>query len=410
MNTETASLAINLPNLDRLPWYQRRLVDQFSRIRLGQLTLEIGGQSIILRGRETGPNAHIALDRPAALLRRLSWRGDLGFAESYMDGDWSSEDLPRLLELLAVNLDELARSDRRSWLVRGISAMQHFLNRNTRGGSRRNIAAHYDLGNDFYSQWLDSSMTYSAALFDRQASADEPLEGAQERKYARMLALIDPAPGETILEIGCGWGGFAEFATRRGFRVIGLTLSREQLAYAQQRLRDAGLQDLADLRLCDYRDFNEQVDHVVSIEMFEAVGQSYWKAYFNGLSRCLRPGGRAALQVITIDEARFDAYAATPGGFVQRYIFPGGMLPTRSHLGELASGAGLALQDMSGFGVDYADTLAAWYRRFDERTQWLDDHGYDAVFRRMWRYYLAFCEAGFRSGQIDVVQCALQKT
>jgi cyclopropane-fatty-acyl-phospholipid synthase len=409
MNSETASLAIDLPSLARLPWYQRRLVDQLAKIRAGQLTVQLGGQTLLLRGTAPGPGAHIAVLKPAALLRRLFWRGDLGFAEAFMAGEWRSNDLAGLLELLALNLEDLARSDRRSWFARGITAAQHYLNRNTRRGSRRNIAAHYDLGNRFYGQWLDPSMTYSSAIYDRSLESSEPLEQAQQRKYARMLEIIDPLPGETVLEIGCGWGGFAEYAARRGFRVIGLTLSQEQLAYARTRIERAGLSDRVELRLCDYRDFSDEVDHIVSIEMFEAVGQAYWQGYFATLERCLRPGGRAALQVITIDESCFDGYVTNPGGFIQRYIFPGGMLPTRSHLQQLGAEAGLQQQAMDGFAEDYADTLAEWHRRFDTCTQWLDDNGYDLVFRRMWRYYLAFCEAGFRARQLDVVQGVWQK-
>lgn len=235
------------------------------------------------------------------------------------------------------------------------------------------------------------------------------LEQAQQRKYERMLALVAPSPGQHILEIGCGWGGFAEYAARRGYRVTGLTLSREQLAYARQRIAHAGLADRVELRLCDYRDFDEQVDHVVSIEMFEAVGRAYWETYFASLARCLRPGGRVALQVITIDAAQFDDYAANPGGFIQTYIFPGGMLPTEDHLARLGRDSGLEATVTHRYGADYAATLAHWHDTFNACTGWLEAHGYDARFRRMWRYYLAFCEAGFRAGHIDVVQCAFRK-
>jgi cyclopropane-fatty-acyl-phospholipid synthase len=248
-------------------------------------------------------------------------------------------------------------------------------------------------------------MTYSAALFQ----GDEALEAAQARKYARMLELVDPAPGAHILEIGCGWGGFAEFAARRGFRVTGLTLSAEQLEYARARIARAGLGERVELRLQDYRDFAGEVDHVVSIEMFEAVGRDYWDGYFATLARCLRPGGRAALQVITIDEAQFEHYAANPGGFIQTYVFPGGMLPTRTHLERLATVAGLVPGPQHAFGIDYAETLAHWHRAFLGATDWLEANGYDERFRRLWRYYLAFCEAGFRAGDIDVVQLALTR-
>lgn len=409
MQPETATLTIESPLSRGLPLPQRLLVRRLARIRRGQLRLRIAGHTLQIGSRAGGRQADMAVRRPMALLWRLARRGDLGFAESYVAGDWDSDDPATLLQLLAENLDELFAVAQRSGIVRLLGGLRHRLRRNSLRGSRRNIAAHYDLGNDFYAEWLDRSMTYSAGLFDRSRPGGGSLEDAQAHKYERMLALIDPAPGDTILEIGCGWGGFAEYAAAHGYRVIGLTLSKEQLAYAQARVERAGLAEYVDLRLCDYRDFEERVDHIVSIEMFEAVGREYWDSYFGRLARCLRPGGRAALQVITIDEARFADYAANPGGFIQRYIFPGGMLPTKTHLRELTSAAGLRLSVQQDFGEHYADTLAHWLRRFNAKTAWLEAHGYDARFRRLWRYYLAFCEAGFRARRIDVVQVALRK-
>jgi len=408
MNSHTGSLAIDLPSIGRLPWYQRRIVDYLTRLREGSVQVSFGGaRRFEIKGREAGPASDMTIHRPVSLLRRLFWRGDLGFAESYMAGDWESETPAALLELFARNLDAYEKTESRHGLVRLASRARHWLNRNSRSGSRRNIAAHYDLGNDFYRQWLDGTMTYSAALF---ADANESLEVAQQRKYARILAMLGARPGQRILEIGCGWGGFAEYAARQGYRVTGLTLSREQLAYAQRRIDDAGLSERVDFRLCDYRDFDGVVDHIVSIEMFEAVGQEYWRTYFETLSQRLAPGGRAALQVITIDESQFEQYAANPGGFIQTYIFPGGMLPTKTHLVELGQSAGLSMHDdMYPFGVDYADTLSCWFDAFGGCTEWLETRGYDERFRRMWRYYLAFCEAGFRSGDIDVVQVAFEK-
>ena len=406
MRSQTGSLAVEMPPVAEMAWYERRLIAQMTRLRRGSLQVALRTiRPFVLRGTESGPAGNVAIGRPAALLRRLFWRGDLGFAEGFIAGDWTSPNLAALLELLAVNLDVYAESDTRHPLTRATVRMQHWLNRNSRRGSRRNIAAHYDLGNDFYAQWLDSTMTYSAAIFDEGG----PLNVAQQRKYAQMLKLLDASPGQHILEIGCGWGGFAEYAARQGFRVTGITLSREQLDYAQARIAKAGLAERVQLRLCDYRDFEGQVDHIVSIEMFEAVGRKYWQSYFSTLSRCLRPGGRVALQVITIDEAYFKAYAANPGGFIQTYIFPGGMLPTKTHLPQLAAAAGLMQKRTAAFGLDYADTLAHWHAKFDRCTEWLEAHGYDERFRRMWRYYLAFCEAGFRARQIDVVQCALAR-
>jgi len=401
MSAENGSLAMTLPAVTGLRWHQRRLLDQFARLQRGRLMLGFGaGRHFVLQGAATGPAAEITVRRPAPLLWRLFWRGDLGFGEGFVAGDWTSEDPASLLELLALNLDAYARSDSRHRLVQSLVGLQHRLRRNSRQGSRRNIAAHYDLGNAFYAQWLDPSMTYSAGVFDRGGA----LADAQARKYERMLELIDPAPGDHILEVGCGWGGFAEYAARRGLRVTGLTLSREQLAYARRRIARAGLASRVEFRLCDYRDFRGEADHIVSIEMFEAVGQAYWQTFFDMLARSLRPGGRAALQVITIAEEHFARYAANPGGFIQTYIFPGGMLPTRTHLDDLGRAAGLRPGTCHAHGADYAETLARWRAAFDDRRDWLQRHGYDRRFRRMWRYYLAFCEAGFRAGQIDVVQ------
>ena len=406
MSSQTASLAIDLPAIERMPWYQRRLIDHLRRLQRGCLEITLPGHPPFrIQGAAPGPAANITVKRPGAVLWRLFWRGDLGFAEGYMAGEWESGDPAKLLELFALNLDAYAETEARNGLAQALAGMRHRLNHNSVRGSRRNIAAHYDLGNDFYAQWLDSSMTYSAALFDQGGS----LTLAQERKYQRILDQIDPQPGEHILEIGCGWGGCAEYAARRGVRVTGLTLSQEQLFFARRRIALAGLGDCVELKLCDYRDFDQTVDHIVSIEMFEAVGQEYWQGYFATLMRCLRPGGRAALQVITIDEAHFRQYAENPGGFIQTYIFPGGMLPTKRHLKQLSRGSGLQWRGLHSFGTDYADTLGLWHRRFDSCTDWLEAHGYDRRFRRMWRYYLAFCEAGFRARQIDVVHCLMQK-
>lgn len=406
MRPQTATLAARPPFVLSMPWHHRRLVDHLAQLRRGSLTVQIAAHKpFTLHGVEDGPDASIKIDRPGALMRRLFWRGDLGFGEGFIAEDWDSPDLARLLEVLALNLDAYAGTEDRHLLSQTRIRLQHWANRNTRSGSRRNIAAHYDLGNDFYAQWLDTSMTYSSALFDQGIA----LEEAQQRKYARMLDELAANPGDHILEIGCGWGGFAEYAARQGMCVTGLTLSVEQLEYARQRIQDAGLSELVEFKLCDYRDSQVVADHVVSIEMFEAVGREYWSGYFDVVQRSLRPGGRASLQVITIDETKFERYVANPGGFIQTYIFPGGMLPTKTHLDELGAGAGLTRLDMMPFGIDYADTLAQWHERFNRCTEWLGNHGYDQRFRRMWQYYLTFCEAGFRAQHIDVVQCTFAK-
>ncbi|MGV6857818.1 MAG: class I SAM-dependent methyltransferase [bacterium] len=406
MRLQESTLTIASPKDKALPWYQRRLIERLRQLQMGCLDIALPDQAAIrIQGAEPGPAADISIHHPRKVLWRLFWRGDLGFAEAFMAGEWTSRQPAKLLELFAHNLDAYADSNARHRLVKAMTYLRHRLNRNSLRGSRRNIAAHYDLGNDFYSRWLDSSMTYSAALFD----ASDDLTEAQQRKYQRMLEISGAQPGQHILEIGCGWGGFALYAAQQGMRVTGLTLSKEQLAFARQRIAKAGFADRVEFKLCDYREFDQQVDHIVSIEMFEAVGQAYWPTYFATLERCLRPGGRAALQVITIDEAHFEEYVENAGGFIQTYIFPGGMLPTQQHLQQLTHDAGLGWQGLHAFGRDYADTLAHWHQRFDQCTDWLEDNGYDRRFRRMWRYYLAFCEAGFRAGQIDVVQCVLEK-
>ena len=283
----------------------------------------------------------------------------------------------------------------------------HRVRANTRRGSRRNIAAHYDLGNEFYSRWLDRSMTYSSALF---SAPDQSLEDAQQAKIDRAIALMDIRGGERVLEIGCGWGGMAErLIARHGCTVTGLTLSAEQLAYARQRLESQGLGARADLRLQDYRDVNEQFDRIVSIEMLEAVGESYWPAYFAALRNCLVPGGTAVLQGITIEEQRFEAYRKTPD-FIQRYIFPGGMLPTISAMQREIERAGLALVSLETFGLSYARTLNAWQQRFQRAWPDIQQFGFGPRFKQMWEYYLAYCEAGFRRGAVDVGLYRIKRT
>jgi cyclopropane-fatty-acyl-phospholipid synthase len=279
---------------------------------------------------------------------------------------------------------------------------------NSRTGSKKNIHAHYDLGNAFYEAWLDRTMTYSSARFD---SASEPLEAAQTRKYADLARAMDLKPGMRVLEIGCGWGGFAEYAAREvGAHVTGVTISQEQHDFARQRLFNAGLSERTDIRLIDYRDVEGTFDRVASIEMFEAVGKEYWGAYFDKVRQVLVPGGRAGLQIITIQDELFDEYNARVD-FIQKYIFPGGMLPSEARLQPVVEAAGLRWDAVDRFGVDYADTLSRWDQRF--QAAWADIRkmgGFDERFRRLWRFYLAYCEAGFRSRRTDVIQLALTRS
>ena len=332
------------------------------------------------------------------LFARVLARGDIGFAEAYLDGWWESPDLTGVLALLARNREVLTRAVYGSWRQLLSARMRHWFNRNSRAGSKRNIMAHYDLGNAFYRQWLDPSMSYSAALY--RAQDDGSLLAAQHAKYHRILDRLQAKAGERVLEIGCGWGGFAELAMQAGLKVTGLTLSPAQLDWAQQRVPSA------DLRLQDYRDTQAQFDHLVSIEMFEAVGERWWPTYFSTVARALKPGGKALIQSITIRDDLFSAYRRGTD-FIQQYIFPGGMLPSRSAFRRAAERQGLQVTDEFAFGLDYARTLAEWRAAFEAHWPQIAALGFDETFRRLWRFYLCYCEAGFLAGNIDVVQFEL---
>ena len=395
------------PTEHALPLAARWVGHFLADIRIGRVrvTTDDGGVAEFVGTELTELSATWHLHHPARLFSRIARLGDIGIAEGFIHGDFTTDDLTALLEIGARNFEAIAHDLRPGFWARLGHRIQHALRANHRRGSRRNIAAHYDLGNDFYRLWLDGSMTYSAAIFD---SADEPLEDAQQRKYDRLLDRLDAQPGDRILEIGCGWGGLAETAARGGLTVDGLTLSTEQLAYGRERLAAAGLDELARLQLTDYRDQGGQFDHIVSIEMFEAVGERYWPTYFQAVHDRLKPGGRAAIQVITIDESAFESYRREPD-FIQLYIFPGGMLPSIERFHTEARDAGLRVQETARFGQDYARTLARWRERFDAVEDELDAMGFDHAFRQTWRYYLAYCEAGFLAGRIDVAQVILER-
>jgi len=369
------------------------------RIAAGTLAMSFpDGTRHVAHGRLPGPAAEIAIRRPR-LLARLVLGGSVAMGEAYVDGDWDSPDIAALVELAARNGEPALGAVRRWAPLRLAHRAMHRLRPNTRTGSRRNIAAHYDLGNDFFAAWLDAGMTYSAAM---PAAPGECLEAAQERKFRAIATHAGLRPGMAVLEIGSGWGGFAELAARDfGCRVTGLTLSREQCAYANRRAVAAGLGGRVHHVLRDYRDEAGVYDAVVSIEMIEAVGERYWPQFFAALRDRLRPGGVAALQAITIEPARFDSYRRN-ADFVQRYVFPGGMLPTVDALGAAIAGAGLRLTDVAPFGPSYAWTLRRWHERFDAAWPQIAALGYDERFRRLWRYYLGYCEGGFRAGSLDV--------
>ncbi len=352
-------------------------------------------------------NAQVTLHnfRP---VRQMMLLGENGFAESYLRGDWATDNLRNLFTLIMNNEAEVAAMTAGSWFARLMNSVRHARNHNSLSGSQRNIEFHYDLGNEFYQLWLDPSMSYSSAFF----AGDESLEIAQESKLDRVVRSLDPKPGARVLEIGCGWGAMANrLATHAGCEVEGISLSHEQLRYAQEHnsvIADDQSPGQTEFRHQDYRAVEGTYDHIVSIEMFEAVGEQYWVTYFNKVSDLLETGGSAVLQVITIAEDRFEEYRSSPD-FIQRYIFPGGMLPTKSHLEELVEGAGFELIGTDWFGISYAETLARWRERFDQVTREVGALGFDDRFLRMWRYYLDYCETGFRFGRTDVGQLLLRK-
>ena len=367
------------------------------------------GSSRTLGARGPGPHAiiHLKSWRP---LVRLAASGSVGWYKAWANGEWTSPDPVSLFDLFMRNAPSLGDTARAKGPWRAVNWLAHRLRANDRERARRNIAHHYDLGNDFYAAWLDPSMTYSSAIFAEPISAEEPLEAAQERKVRLLLDRLALKPGDRLLEIGCGWGGLAEVAARDyGVHVTGLTLSAEQKAFAEARLTRAGLADRADIQLCDYRDARGSFEAIASVEMVEAVGQEYWPAYLESIARLLKAGGRATLQLISIREDLFDRYAANTD-FIQTYIFPGGLLIGEARFRDIALRAGLAWRDRAGYGLHYAETLKRWRIRYDAavRDGRLPD-GFGEPFHDLWRYYLMYCEGGFRAGGIDVAQVTLTK-
>ena len=384
----------------------RALLAILGRLERGSLQVEMpDGRVYRATGAESGPDGRITVAHQQ-FLRRLFREGHLGFGEMYVDGWWTTPDLQVLLDVVMLNNRTIGLQFPGAGLFRLCERLRHLLRANTRKGSRRNIAHHYDLGNDFYALWLDETMTYSSALF---RSPKERLADAQRNKYAAICDRIAQAPGGRVLEIGCGWGGFAEYAIReRGLRVTGLTLSREQRDYARKRLFEAGLADRADIVLRDYREERGAYDAVASIEMIEAVGEKYWPVFFSTLRERLRPGGVAALQAITISDWLFPQYRSSTD-FIQRYIFPGGLLPSPAKLRDCASAAGLQAVGVDSFANSYTRTLYAWRQRFNARWNRIAELGFDDRFHRMWNFYLAASAAGFVSSTTDVVQIAYRK-
>ena len=404
----TRMLSVEDPEFRRSPAAFRTAVDIARRTwSAGSLTLVLpSGREIRIEGASPGPEGRLIV-RDFHFVSRVLSSADIGLGEGFMAGEWDTPDLSALLEALTLNFDRLERLVSGNFFMRAVNVLAHGLNRNSRGGARRNIHAHYDLGNAFYSRWLDPTMTYSAARFERPG---QPLDEAQRHKYATLAAEIGLGPGRHVLEIGCGWGGFAEFVARElGAKVTGITISRAQHEFARRRMFEHGLAELADIRLMDYRDVGGKFDHVASIEMFEAVGEAYWPTYFAKVRNLLSPAGRAGLQVITIRDELFRGYASR-SDFLRKYIFPGGMLPSERRLREETERAGLEWRAIARFGQNYAETLAQWAASFENAWEEIRGLGFDERFRRLWRFYLSYCEAGFRAARTDVVQLSLARS
>ena len=401
------SLAAAWPELRRAPATFRAAVKIAARHWLaGGITFVLpSGRAISLGGAEPGPHARVVI-HDYNFMRRVMAAGDIGFAEGYMAGEWETPDLTAVLESASLNWERLAQLVEGNTVMRAVNYLRHLVRPNTRSGSRRNIHAHYDLGNDFYRRWLDPSMTYSSARFE---NPQQSLAQAQRHKYASLARTMDLRAGHSVLEIGCGWGGFAEFAAREvGAKVTGVTISREQYDFARRRLFEQGLADQAEIRLTDYRDVEGAYDRVASIEMFEAVGERYWPAYFGKINSVLKPGGQAGLQIITIREELFDDYRSR-ADFIQKYVFPGGMLGCEPRLKGVVERAGLNWGQVERFGQDYGRTLGEWNERFHAAWGQIEPLGFDERFRRLWSFYLSYCEAGFRTGRTDVIQLSLAK-
>jgi cyclopropane-fatty-acyl-phospholipid synthase len=406
--TTTNTLSNSLLAPADAPRAVRQLFSLLQRLKHGSLDLQLPDGSSAHVGQSEGMRAAIRI-KDWALAEATLKKGDIGFAESYIQGHWSSPDLAALLTLFLRNRNELEAIIYGTWWGALAYRVKHWLNRNTREGSRKNIVAHYDLGNSFYKLWLDPSMNYSSAWFSQ--GRDMPLQDAQNAKMLRALSEVKLQPGQRMLEIGCGWGAIAEMATRDfGVHATGLTLSDEQLAFARARLHVGQLHEKADLRLEDYRDHQaaQAYDAVVSIEMFEAVGEQYWPAYFESVARQLKPGGLACVQSITIRDDLWERYRESTD-FIQQYIFPGGLLPSPTQFRLAAERAGLEVVNQFAFGQDYAETLQRWRDAFLRHEPQVREQGFDEKFIRMWEFYLAYCESAFETGNTDVIQFTLRK-
>ncbi len=388
------------------PAAARTMLQMLQRLRHGSLTLQLPDGSIQRFGDGQGPSASLSLHNWNVCGAALK-SGDIGFAESYIARDWHTPDLTALLRLLITNRRDIEDIVYGSWLGRLAYRARHLLNRNSKTNSRKNIQAHYDLGNAFYELWLDDTMNYSSAWFE---TPEQSMIEAQRAKVRRALAMAGVKPGDRVLEIGCGWGALAEMATTEfQASVTGVTLSTEQLAFANQRMDKLGTSAQSDLRLQDYRDISDgPFDAICSIEMVEAVGREYWPTYFASVAKLLKPGGQACIQSIVIDDALFERYIRSTD-FIQQYVFPGGCLPSPARFRAEAERAGLQVVDQFAFGADYARTLQLWRDAFLHQRERVLQLGFDERFMRIWEFYLAYCEAAFAEGNTDVMQFTLRK-
>ena len=400
------SVLTSTNNQQNLPRYFARVFDLVGKLNSGRVDFILpDGRRFRAEGSKPGPVAEVAINNPD-VFARLVREGDLGFCDAYLDGWWTTPDLQAFMDFIHADNDDMYDGFPGMALVRAWEKARFWFQSNTKRQALKNISYHYDLGNDFYSLWLDETMTYSSALFN---TSQESLEKAQIAKYASMVDQMGVQPGDHVLEIGCGWGGFAEYAAKeRGLKVTGLTISKEQLEYAQKRIKRKGLSDKVNLKLQDYRDETGVYDGVASIEMFEAVGEKYWPVYFDKIKQCLKPGKQATLQIITIQDARWEVYRKSVD-FIQKYIFPGGMLPSPSVLRKEVHKAGLSVQHSIEFGKSYSQTLRRWFEVFNNKWDNISAMGFDDRFRRMWNFYLTSCAATFESGNCDVTQITLQK-
>ena len=400
------SVLTSTNNQQNLPRYFARVFDLVGKLNSGRVDFILpDGRRFRAEGSKPGPVAEVTINNPD-VFARLVREGDLGFCDAYLDGWWTTPDLQAFMDFIHADNDDMYDGFPGMALVRAWEKARFWFQSNTKRQALKNISYHYDLGNDFYSLWLDDTMTYSSALFN---TSQESLEKAQIAKYASMVDQMGVKPGDHVLEIGCGWGGFAEYAAKeRGLKVTGLTISKEQLEYAKKRIKDKGLSDKVNFKLQDYRDETGVYDGVASIEMFEAVGEKYWPVYFNKIKQCLKPGKQATLQIITIQDARWEVYRKSVD-FIQKYIFPGGMLPSPSVLRKEVHRAGLSVQHSIEFGKSYSQTLRRWFEVFNNKWDNISAMGFDDRFRRMWNFYLTSCAATFESGNCDVTQITLQK-